>query len=64
MIGALEAVKKTYYDSLDGSIMMETTVIQELIPHTDATYRTVATRDGRAVQGGSMGGMGSLKFAF
>jgi enterochelin esterase-like enzyme len=53
-----------YYDSLDGSIMMETTVIKELIPHIDATCRTVATRDGRAVQGGSMGGMGSLKFAF
>jgi enterochelin esterase-like enzyme len=45
-----------YYDSLDGSIMMETTVIRELIPHIDATYRTVATRDGRAIQGGSMGG--------
>jgi len=53
-----------YYDSLDRSIMMETTVIKELIPHIDATYRTVATRDGRAVQGGSMGGMGTLKFAF
>ena len=53
-----------YYDSLDGTIMMETTVIRELIPHIDATYRTVADRDGRAVQGGSMGGMGSLKFAF
>jgi endo-1,4-beta-xylanase len=53
-----------YYDSLDRSIMMETTVIKELIPHIDTTYRTVATRDGRAVQGGSMGGMGSLKFAF
>ncbi|HEY5908996.1 MAG TPA: alpha/beta hydrolase-fold protein [Verrucomicrobiae bacterium] len=53
-----------YYDSLDGSIMMETTVIRELIPHIDATYRTMAAREGRAVQGGSMGGMGSLKFAF
>jgi enterochelin esterase-like enzyme len=53
-----------YYDSLDRSIMMETTIIRELIPHIDATYRTVATRDGRAIQGGSMGGMGALKFAF
>lgn len=43
-----------YYDSLDGSIMMETTVIQELIPHIDATYRTLAARDGRAIQGGSL----------
>ncbi len=53
-----------YYDSLDRSIMMETTIIRELIPHIDTTYRTVATRDGRAIQGGSMGGMGTLKFAF
>jgi endo-1,4-beta-xylanase len=53
-----------YYDSLDRSIMMETTVIKELIPHIDATYQTVASRAGRAVQGGSMGGMGCLKFAF
>lgn len=53
-----------YYDSLDGTVMMETTVIRELIPHIDTTYRTVAARDGRAIQGESMGGMGSLKFAF
>ncbi len=53
-----------YYDSLDGSIMAETTIIRELIPHIDARYRTLATRDGRALQGGSMGGMGALKFAF
>lgn len=53
-----------YYDSLDGTVMMETTIIRELIPHIDATYRTVAHRGGRAIQGESMGGMGSLKFAF
>ena len=43
-----------YYDSLDGTIMMETTIIKELIPHSDTSYRTVATRAGRAIQGGSM----------
>lgn len=53
-----------YYDSLDGTIMMETTIIRELVPHIDATYRTVAGREARAIQGESMGGMGSLKFAF
>src|SRR5437667_10025389 len=50
-----------YYDSLDGSIMMETTVIKELIPHIDSTYRSLATRDGRAVQGRARGGRGRLK---
>ena len=44
--------------------MMETTIIRELIPHIDATYRTLDTRDGRAMMGGSMGGMGTLKLAF
>jgi len=34
--------------------MAETTIIKELIPHIDKTYRTVASRDGRALQGMSM----------
>ncbi|MGO8698038.1 MAG: alpha/beta hydrolase [Limisphaerales bacterium] len=51
-------------DSFDGQWMAETTVIQELIPHIDATYRTIANRDGRAIQGMSMGGFGALKLAF
>jgi len=53
-----------YTDSPDGKVMGETVVIKELIPHIDNTYRTVASRDGRALQGASMGGYGALKFAF
>ena len=41
----------------------ETTVIRELIPHIDATYRTVAERKGRAIEGFSMGGRGSTRLA-
>ena len=52
-----------YSDSADGSIMSETTIIQELIPHIDRTYRTIAARQGRAIQGMSMGGRGALKLA-
>jgi len=52
-----------YSDSLDGQWLAETTIIRELIPHIDATYRTVANRDGRAIQGMSMGGFGALKLA-
>jgi enterochelin esterase-like enzyme len=44
--------------------MVETTIIGELIPHIDATYRTIASRQGRAIQGVSIGGMGALRFAF
>ena len=47
-----------------GVLMVETTFIAELIPHIDATYRTIASKEGRAVQGGSGGGMGALRFAF
>lgn len=58
-----------YMDAAPGSpmygvVMAETTIIHELIPHIDATYRTVASKEGRAIQGGSMGGMGSLRLAF
>ncbi len=53
-----------YVDSVDGKIMGETAIIKELIPHIDATYRTVAARGGRAIQGFSKGGQGALLFAF
>jgi endo-1,4-beta-xylanase len=53
-----------YADNTDRKVMGETVVIKELIPHVDKTYRTIATREGRAVQGYSMGGFGALKFAF
>jgi S-formylglutathione hydrolase FrmB len=52
-----------YADSPDGKWMAQTTIIKELIPHVDATYRTVADRAGRAVHGMSMGGGGAVKFA-
>ena len=49
-----------YTDSPDGRIPAETVFITELIPHIDATYRTVADRTGRAIEGMSMGGFGAL----
>jgi endo-1,4-beta-xylanase len=55
--------KSFYSDSFDGQWLAETTIIKELIPHIDMTYRTVANRSGRAIQGMSMGGFGALKLA-
>ena len=52
-----------YCDSYDGKYLAETTVIKELIPHIDSIYRTIATRDGRAIQGMSMGGFGCMRLA-
>lgn len=53
-----------YADSPDRTVMSETCIIHELIPHVDKTYRTIPTRAGRAIHGWSMGGAGALKFAF
>lgn len=51
-------------DSKDGTVPMETVVIQELLPEVDARFRTIATRAGRVVEGFSMGGQGAGRFAF
>lgn len=46
-------------DSKDGKVPMETILIKELIPEIDKTFRTVAKRDGRMLEGFSMGGYGA-----
>ena len=38
----------------------EDAIIKDLIGHVDATYRTIAKREGRAINGLSMGGYGGL----
>ncbi len=38
----------------------ETYIIKDLVGWVDATYRTIATRDGRGIAGLSMGGYGAL----
>lgn len=53
-----------YSDSKDGSVKCESTIIEELIPYIDATYRTIADRTRRAIEGFSMGGFGALMHGF
>jgi endo-1,4-beta-xylanase len=43
---------------------VENVIIQDLIPHVDQTYRTVARREGRVIQGFSMGGFGAGHLGF
>lgn len=57
------AGRSSYWDHDGGKILMESVIMDELIPHLDANYRTIASRDGRAVHGFSMGASGALKFA-
>lgn len=49
-------------DSKDGRVPMESMVVRDLVPHVDATFRTVATRDGRLLEGFSMGGYGASRW--
>jgi S-formylglutathione hydrolase FrmB len=41
----------------------ETYITKDLVSFIDTTYRTIATRDGRAIAGLSMGGFGALTLA-
>ena len=43
---------------------VDTLIATELIPLVDASYRTIATRAGRGIEGFSMGGRGAPRFAF
>ncbi len=53
-----------YVDWEDGSAPLESMIIRDLVPHIDATYRTRATREGRLLDGFSMGGYGSSRLGF
>ena len=53
-----------YYDSFDGKRPVESVILQDLIPHIDQTYRTIARRESRAIEGFSMGGFGAAHLGF
>ena len=57
-------VRSFYCDSSDGKVPMESVIIKDLIPHVDATYRTIAKREGRVIEGYSMGGYGAAHLGF
>ena len=54
----------SHYDYPKYKSLGETTFIKELIPHIDAKYRTIAQRQGRALQGFSQGGRGTGRLMF
>ena len=58
------SVISMWVDSKDKKSPIETMVIKELVPHIDATYHTVASREGRALDGFSMGGYGAARLGF
>jgi endo-1,4-beta-xylanase len=57
-------VSSFYCDWPDGQRPMESIIVKDLIPHIDATYRTIARREARAIEGYSMGGYGAGHLGF
>jgi endo-1,4-beta-xylanase len=57
-------VSSFYVDWANGKRPMESVIVKDLIPHVDATYRTIAKREGRAIEGYSMGGWGAAHLGF
>lgn len=53
-----------YCDSVDGSQPVESVIIKDLIPAIDSSWRTIADRKGRALEGFSMGGWGAGHLGF
>jgi enterochelin esterase-like enzyme len=53
-----------YVGTSGGDRSFEGQVVNDLIPHVDATYRTWAEREGRAIGGISRGGVWSLEIGF
>ena len=56
--------KRLWTDSKDGLAPVETVFIDELIPHVDKTLRTIPSREGRILEGFSMGGYGAARIGF
>lgn len=52
-----------YVNRYDGTANYEDYIINDLISHVDATYRTIPDRLHRAIAGNSMGGYGALSLA-
>lgn len=53
-----------YCDSSDGRSPVESMIVEDLVPHVDRSYRTIAKREGRLVEGFSMGGFGAAHLGF
>jgi enterochelin esterase-like enzyme len=55
-------VDSLYTDPILPGEKVETAFFQDLVPHIDATYRTITDRSGRAIAGYSMGGYGAVRY--
>lgn len=54
----------SHYNYPEKKSMGEDVFVKELIPHIDKTYRTIAERSGRGLEGFSQGGRGTTRIMF
>ncbi|MFP6574580.1 MAG: alpha/beta hydrolase-fold protein [Pirellulaceae bacterium] len=54
----------SHYNYPQKKSLGEDVFVKELIPHVDATYRTIARRTGRGLEGFSQGGRGTTRIMF
>ncbi|MGH9566559.1 MAG: alpha/beta hydrolase, partial [Candidatus Angelobacter sp.] len=59
-----QADRSFYINSQNGHVKYEDFFIRDFLPRMEKTFRLLGTRKGRAISGVSMGGYGSLRFAF
>jgi enterochelin esterase-like enzyme len=59
-----KGTERLYINTSGGDHSFEGQVVNDLIPHIDATYRTWAAREGRAIGGISRGGVWALEIGF
>lgn len=64
LVGVNGLPYSSYVDASDGKTPVQSVIVKELVPHVDQTYRTIARREGRAIEGYSMGGAGAAKIGF
>ena len=56
--------RRLWADSKNGAAPVETVFISEVIPDVDRQFRTIAAREGRLLEGFSMGGYGAARIGF
>lgn len=57
-------VNGMYVDWKSGTVPLERVIVADLVPHIDGSYRTIATAQGRMLDGFSMGGYGAARLGF
>ncbi|MFN7569988.1 MAG: alpha/beta hydrolase [Betaproteobacteria bacterium] len=52
-----------WVDAKSGRTPVESVLVHDLIPYVDSLFRTIASREGRGIEGFSMGGYGAARLA-